>query len=1055
MYATTRKYKYLALLLAVLLAIPMSTGLAFAALGDMPEMPSVSYGYEMKDAKAGYLLFDWNEKGEASTTAPLDYGEFSQLLTVNDFDLNTDHLQAGLSLEDVYRVSDTVVALTFTYEGDGYLFEHPLEQIGELDLTMKSSAISDYSGADIPIPIIAEVKVEGKIPFGPRLYREIAAAEETGSGGMADQYAATIDRAPDVLDSPYYQIPDFYHLKSDDHLTILSQFNTIQQALGNTCGLTSALMLVDWYGLREGTMENGEEFLLNELDLQKLRDGSLQDTSRDWGGATTQQELVNVFTGLNSEYDQAWAYTSLYDWQTNSDGSYVYDEYGSPVIVFDYLGKPVEVALFDFAWFLERGIPVIVGSQTWGGHYQVVVGYDDMGTPEDTKDDVLILADPYDTTDHKQDGFVIKPYERFIWDWSVAFDPDFDHYVFLAAWPASGPTGSGEGSYSLSLDNKNLGNFTDNDGHLLAERNTAYYQNLAAQLDQWRTEDGGMYNAEAGSYGWGAIAYGKDGLGGPLSDGEFIGGVYRAGDVENSPYYKMINPYTLKNGDMKNLRILENFQTIQQATEFTCGNASMLMAMNYFQDVKPLTEIDLANLRSKSDQLPGTNVQEMMNVIDGINREQMTGVKWNYVTTADVGTAADPLLYRGKEIPLDYESILPAAIDAGLPVMVMWHEWDGHWQVVIGYDDMGTADYTQDDVLILADPYDTTDHNQDGYVIESYERLLYDPDGWWNRYDPDYPTAAFVIMYPAELLVDSPAKNSNYSSGASFTLSGSSLSDTRPDKLTAELKNSAGDLLRTYEVEMKEDGSFQSSLQFPSVNSNTEVSLAVSDGQNKVVVPLTLTYSSTGGGSSRSGGSKTTPVPKVETPEPTKEVTATAKFTDTTNHWAAESIDFVVNKGLFQGVTSNTFEPNKPMTRGMLVTVLGRLSNISPSPRTTAFLDVDTNQYYSSYIAWATENKIVTGYSPQSFGPNDPLTREQVATIISRYAQFSGHSLPEGSSNFTDQNQISSWAVTAVGQMNAAGIIQGRADQRFDGSGSATRAEIATILQRYVSQYPN
>ena len=78
--------------------------------------------------------------------------------------------------------------------------------------------------------------------------------------------------------------------------------------------------------------------------------------------------------------------------------------------------------------------------------------------------------------------------------------------------------------------------------------------------------------------------------------------------------------------------------------------------------------------------------------------------------------------------------------------MVLSHEWGGHWQVVIGYDDMGTEG-TQDDVLILMDPYDTTDHNQDGYVIESYERLAFD---WGNSYDADMPYAGFVVMQPAE-----------------------------------------------------------------------------------------------------------------------------------------------------------------------------------------------------------------------------------------------------------------------------------------------------------------
>lgn len=100
-------------------------------------------------------------------------------------------------------------------------------------------------------------------------------------------------------------------------------------------------------------------------------------------------------------------------------------------------------------------------------------------------------------------------------------------------------------------------------------------------------------------------------------------------------------------------------------------------------------------------------------------------------------------LQDGEEL-VDLADVFTHYLSQGVPVMVLWHEWGGHWQVVIGYDDMGT-EATQDDVLILMDPYDTTDHNQDGYLIESYERLVYD---WGNTYDADMPYGAFVVMQP-------------------------------------------------------------------------------------------------------------------------------------------------------------------------------------------------------------------------------------------------------------------------------------------------------------------
>jgi len=93
--------------------------------------------------------------------------------------------------------------------------------------------------------------------------------------------------------------------------------------------------------------------------------------------------------------------------------------------------------------------------------------------------------------------------------------------------------------------------------------------------------------------------------------------------------------------------------------------------------------------------------------------------------------------------------LIPWCLSNGIPILIGWDEWGGHWQVIIGYDDMGTAD-TQDDVLILADPYDTTDHLQDGYVIESFERLVY---GWGAAFD-ERGHNVFLIAAPADILAE-------------------------------------------------------------------------------------------------------------------------------------------------------------------------------------------------------------------------------------------------------------------------------------------------------------
>ncbi|MCC8097884.1 MAG: S-layer homology domain-containing protein, partial [Eubacterium sp.] len=113
------------------------------------------------------------------------------------------------------------------------------------------------------------------------------------------------------------------------------------------------------------------------------------------------------------------------------------------------------------------------------------------------------------------------------------------------------------------------------------------------------------------------------------------------------------------------------------------------------------------------------------------------------------------------------------------------------------------------------------------------------------------------------------------------------------------------------------------------------------------------------------------------------------KLTDINGHWAESEIKNVVNKGLFSGTTETTFDPDSSMTRGMFVTVLGRLSGEDISGSCT-FSDVDNSKYYAPYIAWANENGIVNGMSKTSFSPDSPVTCEQAAIILVKYAAYKG-----------------------------------------------------------------
>ena len=136
------------------------------------------------------------------------------------------------------------------------------------------------------------------------------------------------------------------------------------------------------------------------------------------------------------------------------------------------------------------------------------------------------------------------------------------------------------------------------------------------------------------------------------------------------------------------------------------------------------------------------------------------------------------------------------------------------------------------------------------------------------------------------------------------------------------------------------------------------------------------------------------------------------------------------------------------MTRAMLVTVLGRFDNANTSAIATQFIDVPTDMYYAPYVAWAKNNNIVSGMSDVEFAPNSDITREQLAVMVYNYLKFKDVDMSQAtnSTHFTDANEISTWATEAVNAMKALGIVNGRPDGSFNPKGTATRAEIATIL---------
>lgn len=187
-------------------------------------------------------------------------------------------------------------------------------------------------------------------------------------------------------------------------------------------------------------------------------------------------------------------------------------------------------------------------------------------------------------------------------------------------------------------------------------------------------------------------------------------------------------------------------------------------------------------------------------------------------------------------------------------------------------------------------------------------------------------------------------------------------------------------------------------------------------------------------------------VKATETPSETK-------FNDVSaNDWFASAVDYVTGKGMMNGTADNTFSPKANTTRGMVVTVLYRLEN-QPSTSATSFTDVASGAYYANAVAWANANGIVSGYGSGKFGPNDKVTREQLAAILYRYAQYKKYDVSVGEDtnilSYDDAQSISSYAIPAIQWACGAGVVTGKSGSKLDPKGSATRAEVAAMLMRF------
>ena len=175
-------------------------------------------------------------------------------------------------------------------------------------------------------------------------------------------------------------------------------------------------------------------------------------------------------------------------------------------------------------------------------------------------------------------------------------------------------------------------------------------------------------------------------------------------DILNSKYYNFVDIFNEKSSG--SLILLERFKTYQQTSEYSCGLASLIMAA-YYIDHRILNETDLYIKAGTNEN--GTNPHNLEKVISDLG----------YTYESKFNFSDEILPSRDEETFSEY---IKESLKNKEPIIVLSNDWGGHYSVIIGYDDMGTEGYLDDDVLILADPYDTSDHSCDGYTIFSYER---------------------------------------------------------------------------------------------------------------------------------------------------------------------------------------------------------------------------------------------------------------------------------------------------------------------------------------------
>lgn len=182
--------------------------------------------------------------------------------------------------------------------------------------------------------------------------------------------------------------------------------------------------------------------------------------------------------------------------------------------------------------------------------------------------------------------------------------------------------------------------------------------------------------------------------------------------------------------------------------------------------------------------------------------------------------------------------------------------------------------------------------------------------------------------------------------------------------------------------------------------------------------------------------------------------TVSADFVDTDGSTYNEAISYVTEKGIMNGVSDTEFAPGETLTRGMLVTMLHRIDGSLSVKNPAQFADVESGAYYENAVAWASKNHLVGGYGDGNFGPDDPITREQLAVILFRFANYRGYAWSNkgDTSVYSDAGEISKFARYSMSWADGFNIMKGT-DGFLNPKAKATRGETADALMRFCLEF--